>query len=177
MARFSSPLDNVRVAAPCTSDWNQMVGDERVRFCKHCSMNVYNLSSMTRREAESLISNAEGRLCIRYYRRQDGTILTNNCPVGLRAIKRRLKRVANATLSAVLSFFAGLGVIVALPDNEVSVLNLKPISLSEPGVREPDTFPAMTGTYDVMEGKMELQSDTSMGSGRTVKRIRKAKRR
>src|SRR5688500_2398120 len=110
MARFNSPLDNLRIAAPCSSDWNQMTGTERVRFCAECNLNVYNLSSMTISEAEALIAGAEGRLCVRYYRRRDGTILTNNCPVGLRAIKRRISRATTATLSAVLGFFAGLGI-------------------------------------------------------------------
>lgn len=112
MTRFSSPLDNVRVAAPCTADWNQMSGTERVRFCQQCNLNVYNLSSMTKREAEAFVSNAEGvegRVCICYYRRKDGTILTSNCPVGLRAIKRRLSRTASALVSAVLGLLAGLG--------------------------------------------------------------------
>lgn len=112
MPRFSSPLDNVRVAAPCSADWNQMSGTERVRFCQQCNLNVYNLSSMTRREAEAFVSNAEGvegRVCIRYYRRRDGTILTSNCPVGLRALKRRLSRTASALISAVLGLVAGLG--------------------------------------------------------------------
>jgi hypothetical protein len=66
---------------------------------------------MTRREAEILLMRAEGRLCVRFYRRADGTILTNNCPVGLRAIKRRVSKVASATLSAVVSFIAGLGIM------------------------------------------------------------------
>jgi hypothetical protein len=114
MSGFNSPLDNVRVASPCSSDWNQMVGDERVRFCAQCNLNVYNLSSMKRSEAEALISKTEGRLCVRYFQRRDGTILTNNCPVGLRAIKRRMSRAATATLSAVLSFFAGLGIYAGI---------------------------------------------------------------
>jgi hypothetical protein len=88
-----------------------MRGDERVRFCDQCSMNVYNFSEMTRREAEVLLTRTEGRLCVRFYRRADGTILTNNCPVGLRAIKRRVSKVATAILSAVVSFFAGLGIM------------------------------------------------------------------
>jgi hypothetical protein len=97
-----------------------MIGGERVRFCQQCSLNVYNLSSMSRREAESLIANTEGRLCVRYYRRQDGTILTNNCPVGLRAIKRHISRTASAMLSAVLSFFAGLGLYAGTVNKEPS---------------------------------------------------------
>ncbi len=110
MARFSNPLDHVRVAAPCRADWDQMIGSDRMRFCGQCSLNVYNLSSMTRSEAESLISRNEGRLCVRFYRRHDGSIITKDCPVGLRAIRRRLSYAARAIGSMVLGLFAGLGV-------------------------------------------------------------------
>lgn len=108
MSKRTSPLDNVHVAAPCRAGWENMAGTERVRFCSECSLNVYNLSAMTKQEAERLIVEAEGRLCVRFYRRADGTMLTKNCPVGLRALKRRLSRVAAATASAILSLFAGI---------------------------------------------------------------------
>ncbi|HEX8149230.1 MAG TPA: hypothetical protein VF591_18760 [Pyrinomonadaceae bacterium] len=109
MPAYTNPLEHVRVAAPCPADWGKMVGDERVRYCDRCSLHVYNLSGMTRREAEALVTNAEGRLCVRYYRRPDGTILTRNCPVGLSALKRRAARAATATMTAVLGFCAALG--------------------------------------------------------------------
>src|SRR5580704_343466 len=35
-------LDAVHVAAPCPASWEQMVGDEHVRFCGQCEKNVYN---------------------------------------------------------------------------------------------------------------------------------------
>ncbi len=108
MRKCDSPLDHVTVAAPCNVGWDNMVGNERVRFCGQCSLNVYNLSAMSKSDAERLVSQAEGRLCVRYYRRADGTILTKNCPVGLRALKRRLSRIASASISATLSFFAGI---------------------------------------------------------------------
>jgi hypothetical protein len=108
--RFSNPLDNVRIAAPCKADWEQMSGDDRRRFCGQCQSNVYNLSSMTRAEAEHLIVNAEGRLCLRYFRRADGSILTKNCPVGLREIRRRVSYLTRAAVSALLTFFAGVGI-------------------------------------------------------------------
>src|SRR3712207_9211258 len=92
----TNPLARVRVAAPCPADWESMVGDERVRFCGRCSLNVYNLSGMTRREAEALITRREGRLCVRFYRRADGTIITDNCPVGLRRLRRRMSRIRRA---------------------------------------------------------------------------------
>ena len=109
MARFDSPLERVRIAAPCKADWEEMVGTDRVRFCGQCNLNVYNLSSMTKSEAESFVSRNEASLCIRFYRRSDGSILTRNCPVGLRAIRRRMSYIAKAVSSTVLGFFAGLG--------------------------------------------------------------------
>src|SRR6267143_4833626 len=110
MAQFRNTLNHVRVAAPCESDWDQMIGDERVRFCGPCSLNVYNLSSMTRSDAEALIARTEGKLCVRFYRRRDGSIITKDCPVGLRAIRRRVSYIAKAIGSMVLGLFAGLGV-------------------------------------------------------------------
>jgi hypothetical protein len=87
-----------------------MIGDERVRFCGQCSLNVYNLSSMIRADAEALIARTEGRLCVRFYRRRDGSIITKDCPVGLQAIRRRVSYLAKAIGSMVLGLFAGLGV-------------------------------------------------------------------
>ena len=110
MARFRNPLANVRVAAPCPADWNQMMGDDRKRFCGACNLNVYNLSGMKRFDAESLIARTEGRLCVRFYRRRDGSIITKDCPVGLRAISRRVSFLTKAIASAVLSFMAGAGI-------------------------------------------------------------------
>jgi hypothetical protein len=109
MSKFTNPLDGVRVAAPCPANWERMVGDARMRYCGQCNLHVYNLSGMTRTEAEALIANTEGRLCVRFYRRADGTVLTRNCPVGLRALKRRVSRTAGAMLSAALGFLAGVG--------------------------------------------------------------------
>jgi hypothetical protein len=108
MSRFKSTLDHVRVAAPCDVDWDNMFGDEQVRFCGQCKLNVYNLSEMTKQEAELLVSRTEGRLCVRYYRRRDGSIITQNCPVGLRSLQRRVSRIAGAICTTVLSFFAGI---------------------------------------------------------------------
>ena len=52
MKCFTSPLRNVKVASPCPADWDRMIGDERVRFCGQCELNVYNLSAMSEAPAE-----------------------------------------------------------------------------------------------------------------------------
>ena len=73
MSRYKSPLDNIKIASPCSANWSQMYGNDRMRFCGDCKLNVYNLSGMTRNEAENLIMNAEGRLCVRFSAsRRDG---------------------------------------------------------------------------------------------------------
>jgi hypothetical protein len=94
-------LPNIRVATPCTADWNQMTGDERIRHCGSCNKNVYNLSNMTRDEAEALIVAKEGRLCVRYYQRKDGTILLKDCAVGVK--QKRKRRIIAAGAAALLS--------------------------------------------------------------------------
>src|SRR5436190_6410510 len=109
MPRFKNRLKHVRVASPCKADWDQMIGTDRMRFCGQCSLNVYNLSAMTRDEAESLIAANEGRLCVRFYRRQDGSIITQDCPVGLRAIRARVSCWMKAVAAAVLTFSATIG--------------------------------------------------------------------
>lgn len=115
MPRFNHPLNHVRVASPCQADWDQMIGSEQVRFCGQCNLNVYNLSGLTRDQAESLIVRNEARLCVRFYRRKDGSILTSDCPVGLRAVRQRTTRVAKAVAAYALAFLASLGIHVLLP--------------------------------------------------------------
>ena len=83
-------LDDLRVASPCSARWEDMAGDERVRFCSGCRLHVYDLSAMTRAEAAELVASVSGRLCVRFYRRADGTVLTRDCPVGLRAVRARI---------------------------------------------------------------------------------------
>jgi hypothetical protein len=94
-------LAEIRVASPCPAAWSLMEGDDRSRHCKLCRKNVYNLSEMTTEEAENLIREKEGHLCVRYFQRADGTILTRDCPVGSAAVRRMVFTRA-ATASALL---------------------------------------------------------------------------
>ncbi|HEY9790878.1 MAG TPA: hypothetical protein V6D22_10795 [Candidatus Obscuribacterales bacterium] len=88
MAKKHSFVHDIRVARPCPADWDKMTGDERVRFCGQCKLNVYNISDMTTEEAEQLIIEKEGKLCVRMFRRKDGTLLNQDCPIG--RLKKRL---------------------------------------------------------------------------------------
>jgi len=80
-----------------------MAGDERVRHCSLCSLNVYNFAEMTAGEVRELLMRTEGRVCARLYRRADGTVLTRDCPTGIRALRRRASRAAAALVTALLT--------------------------------------------------------------------------
>jgi len=101
-ARAKLPvLANIKVASPCTEPWSGMSGDDRVRDCAKCQQSVYNLSAMTRDEAEALIVARNGRLCVRYFQRFDGTILLADCEIGRKGIRKR--RVLAAGIAASLA--------------------------------------------------------------------------
>ncbi|WP_438027295.1 hypothetical protein [Sorangium sp. So ce233] len=145
-ARRGLPLlDSIRVASPCPTNWDEMVGDDRVRFCPHCEKNVYNLSEMPRDEAERLVRASAGDLCVRLYRRADGTVLTADCPLGVN--RRRIRNFTVAALGGSLLAAAStalspstavMGGIAppphAEPDVGVSVGGFRPQpSVAQPG--------------------------------------------
>ena len=106
MTKRNFDINKLRVAAPCPVGWATMSGDERVRHCQSCQLSIYNSAEMTKREAEDLIATREGRLCIRLYKRADGTVLTKDCPLGIRAYQKRISRFAGATLATILGLFS-----------------------------------------------------------------------
>jgi hypothetical protein len=83
-----------------------MKGDDQVRYCPECNLNVYDFSAMTAPDVQRLVTSHEGRLCGRLFRRADGTILTKDCPVGFSVRVRRVSRIAGAALSAAMGFGA-----------------------------------------------------------------------
>ena len=106
-ASSSEILSQVKVSKPCPANWAEMKGDDRVRHCTLCALNVYNLSAMSREEAAALVSNHEGRLCVRSYARADGKVMTKDCR---RSIKQTVRygRVSMAVFT-----FLGIGTAVA----------------------------------------------------------------
>jgi hypothetical protein len=73
-------LPRIVMTTPCSTDWESMEGDARVRRCPSCEKNVYNVSLMSRREVARLVGRTGQPLpCIRGYRRPDGTIIAGGC--------------------------------------------------------------------------------------------------
>jgi hypothetical protein len=107
------PLDRLEIASPCTADWDAMAGDDKRRFCSQCRLHVHDLSAMSSDEALDLLRAAgQGRLCVRLWRRADGTVLTRDCPVGLR---RRLRLMWARAAALALTLWTALGCTRSAP--------------------------------------------------------------
>jgi hypothetical protein len=130
-------LDNIKVASPCSADWNAMTGDDRARHCGSCNKTVFNLSGMSRDEAESLIVEKTGALCVRYFQRKDGTILTKDCAIGIS--QKRKRRLIAAGAAALL---AGGGALAAFgndtaPDDDIREVAGEPMIVQGGMAHEP----------------------------------------
>lgn len=96
-------LANLQIASPCDAAWADMRGDDRQRRCAQCDKHVYNVAKLTTAEVMALFE-AQGPLpCLRLWRRADGTVLTADCPVGLRKVGSRRTRFAAALILAILA--------------------------------------------------------------------------
>ncbi len=97
-------LANLQIASPCDASWADMTGDDRQRLCAQCDKHVYNVAKLTSAEVLALFE-ARGPLpCLRLWRRADGTVLTADCPVGIRKVRsRRRTRYAAALILSILA--------------------------------------------------------------------------
>jgi hypothetical protein len=66
-------LQNIRVASPCSAKWEDMTGDDRARLCAQCDKHVFNVSELTRAEAEALMATAPMSMRTRARSRSAGT--------------------------------------------------------------------------------------------------------
>jgi hypothetical protein len=148
-----------------------MSGDERVRFCGLCRLNVYNLSGMSRGDAEALVKKSEGKVCVRFWKREDGTVLTQDCPIGIRIARKIRRSVALAAATIVGAL--GLTAFFARASSGESILTkpwerpVKPLPLmGRPAIPRPLPTPtpqALMGEVSFVEsaapvmGKMRVK--------------------
>jgi hypothetical protein len=146
-------LDDIRVASPCHERWDAMTGDEQARHCGSCNKNVYNLSAMTREAAEALVREKEGKLCVRYFRRADGTILTADCPVGVRRKRVQLVAAAGAMTALAAGAAAAMFAHLGAPQTPSTVVNMMQGEATTPTSAPPvlNTPPASLGEDPVTE--------------------------
>lgn len=103
MSKFEK-LRKLRVAEPCSENWNEMFGNDRVRFCSHCAKSVNDISAMSPKEALRLVKRTRGNICIRYIEHP----VTKEPVIGgrLYQIARRAPALAAGVVGATLGLSA-----------------------------------------------------------------------
>src|SRR5438093_1429132 len=97
-----SVLDAMRVSSPCNENWDEMTGNDRVRFCSHCAKDVNDISTMTPKEAVRLVRSSGGQICIRY--KFDPVTKVPIFAKPLHHIGRRLPAMASGAMAASIAF-------------------------------------------------------------------------
>jgi hypothetical protein len=100
-------LDRIEIASPCTANWDEMSGTDQIRYCSECRKYVYNLSEMTRREAEALLASRGNQMCARLIRDLDGTTLNVDSLPPVRLLGWKPGPVASTVVSAIISITPG----------------------------------------------------------------------
>ncbi|HEX8463931.1 MAG TPA: hypothetical protein VF627_04870 [Abditibacterium sp.] len=160
-------LESIHIATPCRANWNKMTGDDRARFCRSCAKNVYNLSAMSRAQAQRLILDNEGQLCIQLHRRADGTVITSDCPVGI-SPARKPTRWLGAMLAAIAGVLSMVGVqnswaskpnpAVQMTAGAPMVMGEAPMIMGSPAVPKIAPTPKSTKKYANRARKSNLKA-------------------
>lgn len=100
MRKKNALLDRIDVREPCSESWEEMTGNDEVRFCSHCSKNVFDLSAYTRTRAEKLVRDSKGGICVRYRKDDRGRVVT--APPRFTQIARHAK-IAAGVLATTMS--------------------------------------------------------------------------
>jgi hypothetical protein len=90
----------LKISSPCPVSWDSLVGDDRVRYCGKCRLNVYNLADLPPDQVDRLVRENEGRLCGRLYVREDQTATVRDCPQSV--FRRRVRAALAVALPVVL---------------------------------------------------------------------------
>jgi len=149
-------LESVTIATPCTASWDEMIGDERARFCTHCQKDVFNLSALPRDEAEAFLRARTAEVCVRLYKRTDGTVLTSDCPVGVKR-KRRRKAVVAAVGGGLLAAGAFLQMSSQRTTSHGGVMMGEMTAMPQPPAPEP----VVETPHEHIMGKMKIPEPTS----------------
>jgi hypothetical protein len=151
-------LDRLQIASPCSARWEDMSGDDRTRHCEQCSLKVHNISGMKRPEAEAFLAAAlgpgasTGRVCARFFRRADGTIITADCPVGIAALRTKARRAA-ARMAAAVGLTTLVAWAAAQQSRSTPFAGTQPLATIAAWLRQPVAPPA------TLMGKIAFMGD------------------
>src|SRR5215510_3986457 len=154
MPKHFRSLNQITIPRPCNADWDEMIGNDQVRFCEHCNLEVTNLSNMTRAEAMRIVTQSRGGICVRFIVRANGEVLTQKMPERLYLIGRRVSRIAAGAFTATLSLSSAAAqtrsTATAQPEKTVELVN---INCERESVAD-DFSASVSGTVKSSEGEL-----------------------
>ena len=158
--RVNKSLDVIQVAEPCHESWEKMAGDERMRFCGGCRKHVYNLSAMSRPDAERLVCDSAGPLCVRFARADDGVVQT----LEYRAPTKRPRgwRFWTVVSTAAAALVAGVNVYVLARGRPQPAGNMMVVGMIAPP--PPPARAVMGEVFVPPSGPLPDSADSAAGS-------------
>lgn len=93
-------LENFEVNVPCIMNWDDMTGRGEIRNCERCQHKVHNISEMTKRRALKVLNQPEEKVCISYYRNENGEVVTQTY---FGVFKRNFIKSISAVLAIIFS--------------------------------------------------------------------------
>lgn len=141
-------IENIEVKTPCSEDWNEMTGSDKIRLCSHCSKSVNNLSAMTRKQALKIIRRSQGGICVRYIKNP-----LNNRPVFADKIYKITRRagITAGVLGASLSLST-----LAFAQSDISLQTTEKTEISQQINSDRDKT---EGTTAAISGKITDSND------------------
>ena len=147
---MSGILERIEIRTPCPMDWDLMDGNDRVRFCDRCK------------------KNGE-KICGRIFRREDGTVVTADCPPRQNSqitARKNPIQFSMAALMMLVTFSAGLAASapwigakiqplieqIFPPDNGMMVMGDMVAPMAAP-IAAPQNIPA------VIQGELSAPDD------------------
>lgn len=76
-------LKEIKIASPCHVTLDKMEDRGKCFYCNDCKLNVYHFSNLNSAEIAILLNENNEKLCIGMFKREDGTVITKDCPLGL----------------------------------------------------------------------------------------------
>ncbi len=170
-------LSKLKIDLPCTADWSQMKGDDKVRHCSACGEDVYNVARMNEAELQKLFAT-EGRVCARLYRRRDGTVVTGDCSWVWAEARKKAEKVVDGwslagwvSVGAVLVVTVGLAGVTVFGDHIRKLYGTAAGGISaHPGAHHPRAGtppPLPSGAQDFADGSEGVTAEEDGAGDRT----------
>jgi hypothetical protein len=138
----------LEIVDPCTKDWAGMKGTSLVRHCTACSKSVYNLSMLTKREAEAALKVRPASVCVRYHVDANDQVIFYPEP-GLSQRRSPLNSLATAlAVSALAACSQPTDAVTQAPPVEMSA----PVAARSPLALEKPPTPAVVAAAPVDAG-------------------------